>query len=402
MKHLLILICAAVFSTGIMAQGINVQGAFNSYSTYLQFPDDKKSLEQGYEYIKKAEVHENTKIEPKTWWYGAYIRLLIDQDSVLSPKYPDVIYEAADALEKAVELATVPEAPKFKFMDETQQRMGEVTVILYNRAVEAGMAKNDAEAYKAFKRSYEVSEYMKKKGFAAKNKLTLTTEAKYYYAQYASALNKTEDAKRLFNELIAEGFSTADLYLKVANMHKAEGNEAEAVATLQKGMKQFPEDLGLVIEMINIYLQSGRETEAIDIMIKAIELDPKNHQLYFVTGVAYGKIKNYDKAIEYYNKALAIDPTYADAYNNIGAVYLEQSNEFSTKKDNADLKDPKYNEYEAKRMEYLQKAVPALEKANELKPGSLEIMDVLRTLYAKIGEYEKADAMKKEIAKIKK
>jgi tetratricopeptide (TPR) repeat protein len=101
------------------------------------------------------------------------------------------------------------------------------------------------------------------------------------------------------------------------SLQKNAGKNDEAVATLQKGMKAFPNELALVIDMINIYLETGRETEAIDAMLKAIELDPKNHQLYFVTGVAYAKIKNNDKALEYYNKALEVKPDYSDAYNNI-------------------------------------------------------------------------------------
>ncbi|CAN5187592.1 tetratricopeptide repeat protein [soil metagenome] len=403
MKNLFTMLCFLALSTGLMAQGTNVVGASNSFTAYLSSGgSEKKVLEEGYGFIKKAEVNESTKDDPKTWWYSAYISLLIDQDTVLVKKYPDAIFEAANALVKSIDLATVPEAKKFRFLEDAQEAMGKVTVILYNRAVEAGIAKNDAGAYTAFKRSYELSNYMKSKGFAAKNKLTLVTESKYYYAQYALALGKTDEAKKLFNELIAEGFNNADLYVKVASLHKAEGNEAEAVATLQKGMKAFPNDLGLAIEMINIYLGSGRETEAIDVMLKAIALDPTNHQLYFVTGVAYGKIKNYDKAIEFYNKALELNPKYADAYNNIGAVYLDQSNEYATKRDATDLKDPKSNEYEKQRIEYLKKAIPALEKANELKPGNLEIMDVLRTLYAKVGDYDKAGAMKKQIDALKK
>ena len=185
-------------------------------------------------------------------------------------------------------------------------------------------------------------------------------------------------------------------------MQKDAGKTDEAVATLQKGIKQFPTELALVIDMINIYLGAGKETEAIDAMLKAIELDPTNHQLYFVTGVAYGKIKNYDKAVEFYNKAIGIKADYSDAYNNIGAVYLEQANEFITKMGEPNVTDAQYKQYDAKRLEYLGKALPALEKADQINPGNIETMDVLRTLYAKLGQYEKADEMKKKIAALPK
>ncbi len=167
-------------------------------------------------------------------------------------------------------------------------------------------------------------------------------------------------------------------------------------------MKQFPGELALVIDMINIYLEAGKETEAMDAMVKAIELDPKNPQLYFVTGVAYGKVKNYDKALEYYTKAIEFKPDYSDAYNNIGALYLDQANGYITKMGEPNVSDAQYKQYDAKRLEYLQKALPALEKADQLNPGNLETMDVLRMLYAKLGQYDKAEEMKKKIAGAKK
>ncbi len=33
-------------------------------------------------------------------------------------------------------------------------------------------------------------------------------------------------------------------------------------------------------------------------------------------------MKEYDNAIEYYKKAIAADPEYAEAYSNVGLVYL--------------------------------------------------------------------------------
>lgn len=403
MKHFFTLICFVALSTGLMAQGTNIVGAFNNFNAYEQSNGtDKKALEDAYAFIKKAEVNESTKGEAKTWYYSAYISLLLNEDKELVTKYPDVIYEAADALEKVVTLGIASGVKKPKFSEEAQEKMGIATVVLYNRAVDAGQKNNEGEAYKAFKRTYELSTFMSNNGFGAKNRLPEVKEAKYYWAMYAARLNKTEEAQKLFDELISEGYNSANLYQGLAMMQKDAGKTDEAVATLQKGIKQFPTELALVIDMINIYLGAGKETEAIDAMLKAIELDPKNHQLYFVTGVAYGKIKNYEKAIEYYNKAIGIKADYSDAYNNIGAVYLEQANEFITKMGEPNVTDAQYKQYDAKRLEYLGKALPALEKANEMNPGNLETMDVLRTLYAKLGQYEKAEEMKKKIAALPK
>lgn len=390
-------------STGLMAQGMNIVGAFNSYSAYEQSQyTDKQALRDAYDFIKKAEIHESTKDDAKTWYYSAKIGLYLNQDSVLSLEYPNVIYEVTDALRKVITIGEASGQKKPRFSDEAKENLGITTVILYNRAVDNGQSGNDGKAYKAFKETYEVSTFMKEHGFADKNRLPEVQEAKYYTAMYASRLGKTDEAQKLFDELINEGYNSANLYQGLAMMQKNAGKTDEAVATLQKGMKAFPNELALVIDMINIYLESGRETDAIDAMLKAIELDPQNHQLYFVTGVAYAKIKNNEKALEYYNKAIEIKPDYSDAYNNIGAVYLELANEQITKMGEPNVSDADYKKYDAKRLEYLSKALPALEKSNEMNPGNIETMDVLRTLYAKLGQYEKSSEMKKKIAELQK
>ncbi len=403
MKNLFTLLCFVALSTGLMAQNSNIIGAFNNFTAYKQSQgSEKKTLIEAYDFIKKAQENEATKDDAKTWYYTEEICLAINEDEELSKDYPNIIYEATDALRKIVTIGEASGQKKPKFMDDAQERLGICTVILYNKAVDFGQAGNEGEAYKAFKETYDVSMFMKDHGFADKNRLPEVKEAKYYTAMYASRLGKTDEAQKLFDELITEGYNSANLYQGLAMMQKNAGKTDEAVATLQKGMKAFPNELALVIDMINIYLESGRETDAIDAMLKAIELDPKNHQLYFVTGVAYAKIKENDKALEYYKKAIEIKPDYSDAYNNIGAVYLELANQQITKMGEPNVSDADYKKYDAKRLELLGLALPALEKANEMNPGNIETMDVLRTLYAKLGQYEKSTEMKKKIAELQK
>ena len=39
-------------------------------------------------------------------------------------------------------------------------------------------------------------------------------------------------------------------------------------------------------------------------------------------------MKEYDNAIEYYKKAIAADPEYAEAYSNVGLVYLMKAQDY--------------------------------------------------------------------------
>ena len=54
-------------------------------------------------------------------------------------------------------------------------------------------------------------------------------------------------------------------------------------------------------------------------------------------------MKEYDNAIEYYKKAIAADPEYAEAYSNVGLVYLMKAQDYADKA-TTDINDPKYAE----------------------------------------------------------
>ena len=60
--------------------------------------------------------------------------------------------------------------------------------------------------------------------------------------------------------------------------------------------------------------------EALDDFLKAAEYNPKNAEAYFNIGNVYMNLMDYEKAIKYYTQAIQIKQDYADAYYNRGMV----------------------------------------------------------------------------------
>ena len=140
-------------------------------------------------------------------------------------------------------------------------------------------------------------------------------------------------------------------------------------------------------------------------MEKAIELEPDNAQLYYAKGAAYGHLKDPDNARLAYEKAIEVDPKHYDAYNNLGAIFYNKAIELNLQMNelgfisSADQK--KYGELETQRDDLYNKALPYFEKAYEIKNDQVEIIQALKEIYAKMGNYDKSNEMKARIEEVR-
>lgn len=395
------LLVITVFASMVMfaQNGKNIT-AFNSYMAYLNSGGaEKEQLKTGLEASQEAAQHEDTKDDAKTWYYKGYIEQLIYQDEQLTSQYPGIILESATSYKKALELANAPDAKKFRFKDEAARNLGITAGQLHNYGIALYDSKDLLGAYNTFNKALESADYLKANGLEGDLQLN-ADNSRFLAAICAEQLGKKDEAEKLYKQLIENKYDNVYIYKGLANMYSAKEDWDGAMAILDQGSKAYPADASLTIDMINIYLQTGREAEGVEVMLKAIEQEPDNAQLYFVLANTYGKLGNEEKTLEYYNKAIEVDPTYADSYNNLGAYYLEKANVIVEKMNDPSVKDAEYQKLDAERKALLEQALPYLEKANELKPDNLEILDVLKTIYAKLGQYDKSKQIKEQMLKI--
>jgi len=160
------------------------------------------------------------------------------------------------------------------------------------------------------------------------------------------------------------------------------------------------------------YLYMGEKKDfakAAAILEKGIAESPKELQFWQMLGEIYETQDDKDKTIEFYKRAMVQFPSEVAYQRATGVAYFNKAvavNKEITKKKEAEgltgqLKDPKKQQ---KAKEYndmvdaeLKKAIPYLEKADQLKPNDFDVMDLLRTIYEALGMKEKKAEMDKKI-----
>lgn len=130
-----------------------------------------------------------------------------------------------------------------------------------------------------------------------------------------------------------------------------------------------------------VYAQTGDTAAAINEYKAALALDPQNYDVMLELGSMYRRAKLFKEARELYERIIAGNPKYAEAYGNLGNVYVDQGDiesavvnyeKFAFLSANKDLAAQNFLnagfEYAA-RGEY-EKALPLYLRALELTPAN--------------------------------
>ena len=189
-------------------------------------------------------------------------------------------------------------------------------------------------------------------------------------------------------------------YVNGTNL-KNQGKDAEAkeefnksIATLEEGLKQYPNNSDLLLTLSNSYIGADRTTEAIEPFKKGVEADPENKYYRYNYGVLLLGIEDFAGAETQFKKAVEIDPNYDNAIYNLGVTYLKWGTYLNKK---ADEEGKVSDEYKAK----YQLALPYLEKAVQMKDANAQTWELLGRVYSVLGmqddannAFKKADEMR--------
>ena len=97
--------------------------------------------------------------------------------------------------------------------------------------------------------------------------------------------------------------------------------------------------------------------------------EPNNKLYLYVKAYLFHNMNAFDDAMSYYAKAIAADPEYAEAYSNLGLVYIMKAQEAADAQ-SVDLND---SQSQATVKAFYQEAKVNLEKARQLKPDQKEL-----------------------------
>ncbi|SDS18561.1 Tetratricopeptide repeat-containing protein [Polaribacter sp. KT25b] len=264
------------------------------------------------------------------------------------------------------------------------------TSFLYNAAISASLAKEYDAALGYYKELQEVGYTGITTQYLATNKATSEVEnlgskanrdAMIKFGKYSNPTDKTSESKR------------GEIIKNISYIYINQGKTDEAIVAIKEARKSNPKDLDLLLNEAQLYIKLEQMDKFGALMQEAIELDPTNPTLFFNLGVVNANEKHTEEAIGYYKKAIELKPDYADAYMNLAVAILSGEQEIVAEMNKNLSNIKKYDELELKQKALFRRALPYLEKADELNRSEETVRSILN-IYDILRMNDKADALR--------
>lgn len=275
MKKLVLTLAATAGLSVAFAQRNNVESA----AIYLR----NSELKDAKQTIDQAAAHEETKNDPKMWFYrtavydtivhGKDYNALIDNNTV-----EQFILAAQGCLQSDV---------KKKYEYYCGYAIINASFDAYNKAIEYAQKQ---EYDKAIKFYTYVLENMKwdKDGQLKKNNLS----DKNVHLAIADAAYKGKNApvaKTHLQKLMDMDYNDHLIYAFMGQIYFDEGDTTKGLEFIEKGRKRFPSEKDLINLELNIYLKQGRSDVLLNKINEALSIDPENSSLTYIRGNLYDK-----------------------------------------------------------------------------------------------------------------
>jgi tetratricopeptide (TPR) repeat protein len=385
MKKFFLLIAAVSISFGAMAQKGKVTSALN----YI----DQGILDKAKDDIDQALANESTKD-----WFNTYFAkgklcqaVFTSKDPKMNALYADPLTEAYTAYEKALELDTKGTMKK-KLITGTV--FNSLAVNLYNQGSAKFEAKDYAGALKSFEIQIKVTESDMYVG--------AVDTGMYYNAGLASVNSgKYADAVKYFQKCADMKYMGITPYFQMSEAYLSLGDTVKAESVLTELNSKFPNDKNVTLQLIDLYIKSGRDADALKYIKLAKEADPSNYSLYYASGIIYLNESKYDDAIPELLKSIELKSDIYDTQYGLGAAYINKAADmFKAANEIVDVK--KYSDAIDQANAIYAKALPYMEKANELKPNDIYTMGRLQELYYRLKMTDKYTDIKAKLDAINK
>ena len=240
-------------------------------------------------------------------------------------------------------------------------------------------------------------------------------------ANYGEALcleKKAGADKAFLDKAIAKYQYLVDLkmkevsvYTSLANLYKDKGELDKGSEIINQGKLMFPGNTDLVITEANMYISTNNHAKAVTSLMVAKEKEPKNVSVLYAIGVTYDLLKNdtklsaeerakyFDDAIQAYKETLEVDPNYFDALFNLGALYFNKGGEVINEANKLPINETaKYDKMLADGNNYLNLALPFLEKCETIQPKDKNTLVSLKEIYARLNMKQKLDEVNAKLS----
>ncbi len=369
------------------------KGKVTAADSYLTTND----VESAKKAIDAALANEKSNQWPKTYIVAAKVYTALQK----AGKDDKGVIKAYDFYKKAIELdakGNEKGKQKGKYKKDILFALTFFVSEMTNAAIEAFNKEDYETAYKAFEAVLAINDDIAKLE-DKEGELPVDTAIVYNCALAAYNAKNWENAEKYFKKTIDLGYGGGDAVLLLNQVYINMNDSVKMGDNLQKGVELYPEDERILTSLIQYYLSSKHNEEALNYLNKAIEKDPENASYYYARGVLYESVDK-DKSVENYKKAIEIDPKMFNALFNLGVIYYNRGVEEQNKANEMTNMD-EYNKEKKIAEGYWEQALPYLEKALELEPNNLDVLESLKGLYYRFDRMDKYNEIKAKIEAVK-
>ncbi|GAO28793.1 tetratricopeptide repeat protein [Geofilum rubicundum] len=388
MKRILFLFISVL----VVATSCAQKGKVTAASAFI----DNGDLDAAEERINDALEHDKTKEWPRTYVVAAN---LATEQFKKDKEDEEKIIKAADYYFKAAEYDQKGDA-KGRGIGRAEKEIKVALTFFMPELQNAGIEAFNNEEYETAMAIFERVIGLNKLPLYEEDNLPEDSVFIYYTGLAASRSENWSKAEDFFNQTIDLKYAEGDAILLLHEVYAESGDSSKMADNLKRGFELFPEDDRILTTLINFYLQTEQNDEALNYLNSAIEKDPTNFSFYNARGVLYDLSQDYEKAEEEYKKALEMNPEYFEPTLNLGVIYYNRGAEEMNEAN--DLTDNKA--YEAARKEAeetFQQALPYMEKAHELRPDDVMVLETLKNLYYRFDMNDKYDEIDTKLKELK-
>lgn len=227
-------------------------------------------------------------------------------------------------------------------------------------------------------------------------------EAQLELEQYDKAIVSFEKAVKINAQDIK-------INTELANAYKGAKQYQKAEETLMNLSKLSPEDTKIYVNnIIRMYDEAGMGEKAIAASRKLIELEPDNADAYYNLGYMFVKQENFKDAVTEFQKAIELRPNFEYAYTNLGYCYTKlkkYKESIEVYKKLVSLNPQNGEAWLSIGIGYMflrnfLAALEPMQKAVEISPQSTSALFNLGVVYVNISEFNKAIQIQKRLQEL--
>ena len=321
-----------------------------------------------------------------------YQAVFHSKDEKIKALSTDPLTEALNSYKRALELDT-----KNKFSKSVKIKLTLLNNDFQDQAVEAYNLENYSKALVSFEQILEINNLPL---FKTDNLMSIDTAIIYNAGMMALKTDDSDKAVRYFREAARHGYNGATTYLWLSRAYEQKKDTINASESLKQGFEKYPENNELLSNMIQLYLNMDRKEEAMHFLELAISREPDKAVYYLAMGNLLDKNHDNENAIISYEKAIELDTDLFMGYFNLGVIYYNEGVQLFESAKNIPSDDSASYEKVIKEVDkYWEKSLPFMEKCYELNPEDAATVESIKSLYYRLNQMDKYNAIQKNSTK---